>query len=84
MSDDTIAPILKLMGPLNRQIERATKDVEKIAHQDPTVRRLCTAPGVGSITAASFMAPPTHPNHPLAPAGLSLPPERGQKTEEPR
>ena len=44
------------MGPLNRQIERATKDVEKIAHQDPAVRRLCTAPGVGPITAASFAA----------------------------
>ena len=31
-----IAPILKLMGPLNRQIERATKDVDKIA---PRIRR---------------------------------------------
>ena len=51
-----IAPILKLMTPLNRQIDRATKDVEKIVHQDSTVRRLCTAPGVGSITAASFAA----------------------------
>ena len=51
-----IAPILKLMAPLNRQIDRATKDVEKIVHQDSTVRRLCTAPGVGSITAASFAA----------------------------
>ncbi len=51
-----IAPILRLMKPLNRQIERATKDVEKIAHQDPATRRLCTAPGVGPITAASFAA----------------------------
>ena len=51
-----IAPILKLMTPLNRQIERATKDVEKIARQDPAVRRLCTAPGVGPVTAASFVA----------------------------
>jgi len=51
-----IAPILTLMIPLNRQIERATKDIEKIAHKDPTVRRLCTAPGVGPVTAASFVA----------------------------
>jgi transposase len=51
-----IAPILRLMSPLNRQIERATKDVEKIAHQDPAAHRLCTAPGVGPITAASFAA----------------------------
>jgi transposase len=51
-----IAPILKLMGPLNRQIERANKDVEKIALQNPTMRRLCTVPGVGSITAVSFVA----------------------------
>jgi len=51
-----IAPILTLMIPLNRQIERATKDIEKIAHKDPVVRRLCTAPGVGPVTAASFVA----------------------------
>ena len=51
-----IAPILKLMKPLNRQIELATKDVDKIAQKDPTVGRLRTAPGVGSITAASFAA----------------------------
>ena len=44
------------MIPLNRQIERATKDVEKIAHKDPAVHRLCTAPGVGPVTAASFVA----------------------------
>ena len=42
--------------PLNRQIDRATKDVEKIVHQDSTGHRLCTAPGVGSITPASFVA----------------------------
>jgi transposase len=51
-----IAPLLRLMTPLNRQIERATKDVEKIGHKDPAVRRLCTAPGVGPVTAASFVA----------------------------
>jgi len=51
-----IAPISRLMTPLNRQIERATKDVEMIARQDPAVRRLCTAPGVGPVTAASFVA----------------------------
>jgi transposase len=51
-----IAPILRLIAPLNRQIERATKEVEKIVHQDPAARRLCTAPGVGPITAASFAA----------------------------
>jgi transposase len=51
-----IAPILKLMAPLNRQIEQATKDVEKIVDRDPAVRRLCTAPGVGPVTAASFAA----------------------------
>jgi len=51
-----IAPILKLMAPPNRQIEQATKDVEKIVDRDPTVRKLCTAPGVGPVTAASFAA----------------------------
>jgi transposase len=47
---------MKLMKPLNRQIELATKDIDKIAQKDPTVGRLRTAPGVGSITAASFAA----------------------------
>jgi transposase len=51
-----VAPILRLMVPLNRQIERATKDVGRITHQDPTIRRLTTAPGVGPVTAASFAA----------------------------
>jgi len=51
-----IAPLLQLLKPLNRQIEKATKEIEKIARRDPVVRRLRTAPGVGLLTAVSFAA----------------------------
>ncbi len=51
-----IAPLLTMMTVLNRQIAQANKEVEKIADQDPVVRRLCTVPGVGPVTAASFVA----------------------------
>jgi transposase len=51
-----IAPILRLMLHLNRQIKRADEGLKKIVRQDPVVRRLCTAPGVGPVTATSFVA----------------------------
>jgi transposase len=51
-----IAPILRLMVHLNRQIKRADQGLQKIVRQNPVVRRLCTAPGVGPVTATSFVA----------------------------
>lgn len=51
-----IAPLLRLMVHLNRQIKRADQGLRKIVSQNPVVRRLCTAPGVGPVTATSFVA----------------------------
>jgi transposase len=51
-----IAPILRLLVSLNRQIKAATTGIAGIARKDQTVQRLCTVTGVGPITAASFVA----------------------------
>jgi transposase len=51
-----IAPLLELMGSLNHQIKQANKGIREIARQDPLVQRLCTVPGVGLVTATSFVA----------------------------
>ena len=51
-----IAPLLELMGSLNHQIKQAGKGIRKIVRQDPVVQRLCTVPGVGPVTATSFVA----------------------------
>jgi transposase len=45
-----------MLQALNREIQRADKSVETIVRKDATVRRLCSVPGVGPITAASFVA----------------------------
>ena len=51
-----IQPLLKVMGPLGKQIACMDRQVEKLASEDTEVRRLCTAPGVGPVTATSFVA----------------------------
>jgi transposase len=39
---------------LNRQISEADAELGKIVREDEVVRRLCTAPGVGPVTATTF------------------------------
>ncbi len=51
-----LAPILDLLSPLNREIESADKRIEQLGRNDPVVRRLMTAPGVGPVTALAFVA----------------------------
>jgi len=51
-----LAPILEVLSPLNRQIEVADQRLEQLGKKDPVVRRLMTAPGVGPVTALSFVA----------------------------
>jgi len=51
-----IAPLLELMSSLNPQIKQAGKGIREIVRQDPVVQRLCTVPGVGPVTATSFVA----------------------------
>ena len=44
------------MRSVNLRLKQADEGIRKIVRQDPVVRRLCTAPGVGPVTATSFVA----------------------------
>src|SRR5258708_23631297 len=47
---------LKALESLSEQIVEADKELEQLAKQDPTCRRLMTVPGVGAATAMQFVA----------------------------
>jgi transposase len=51
-----IAPLLAVMEKLNEEIRAADGRIAKRAREDTVVRRLCTAPGVGVVTAVGFRA----------------------------
>jgi transposase len=51
-----IAPLLAVMNKLNEQIRAADDRIGRGAKKDAVVRRLCTAPGVGIVTAVAFRA----------------------------
>jgi transposase len=52
----TLAPTLTLLETLDGEIRQADATVAQIAGQDPVVTRLMTAPGIGPVTAAAFVA----------------------------
>jgi transposase len=51
-----IAPLFESLRLLNRQIAEANAELEKIVKEDVVVKRLCTTPGVGPVTATTFAA----------------------------
>lgn len=51
-----LSPPLESLRMLNRQIAEADAELEKIVRGDELVRRLCTAPVVGPVTATTFAA----------------------------
>jgi transposase len=51
-----IAPLVALMQSLNEQLGRLDSELKEMARADAIVRRLCTVPGVGPVTAVSFVA----------------------------
>lgn len=53
---EEIAPLLLLLQSLNEQIDKADEQLSQIVKEDEAVARLCTAPGVGPVTATSFVA----------------------------
>jgi transposase len=53
---EAIVPLVGVLGPLNRQIERASAAIVGVAESDPVVQQLCTVPGIGAVTAATFVA----------------------------
>jgi transposase len=52
----SLARLIAAMKTLNEQIEITDKELERLAGDNETVRRLRTVPGVGVITATSFAA----------------------------
>jgi transposase len=51
-----IEPLVMLLVQLNKQIKQADKQLQDLVEQDPVVERLCTAPGIGPVTAVTFVA----------------------------
>jgi Molybdopterin-binding domain of aldehyde dehydrogenase/Transposase IS116/IS110/IS902 family len=51
-----VAPLLAVMGPLNRQLTSSDERIEHLAVPDPRVPRLRSVPSVGPVTAAAFLA----------------------------
>ena len=50
------APLLGLFGPVNEQIEALDKQLAAIVRGDEMAKRLTTVPGVGPVTAVSYMS----------------------------
>jgi transposase len=52
----TVAPTLTLLQTLEREIAAADAAIAQIAASDPVVTRLTTAPGIGPVIAAAYVA----------------------------
>jgi transposase len=51
-----IEPLLVTIEVVEAQLARAEAELSRLCAQEPVIRLLCTAPGVGPIVAASFVA----------------------------
>ncbi len=51
-----IEPLLKVLDCLDTRIALADRQLTELASEDDQIRRLCTVPGVGPVTAASVVA----------------------------
>jgi len=54
--DAEMAPLRLLLGPLNDEILAADARLAAVVARDPVVTQLCTAPGIGPVTAVAFVA----------------------------
>lgn len=52
----TIDPLLKEITAITRRIARENHSLTRLAEADPDVERLCSVPGVGPLTAATFIS----------------------------
>ena len=53
---ELIAPVRAVMAELNIQMLAVEKSITDIVAEDPVVQRLCTAPGIGPVTAVAFVS----------------------------
>lgn len=56
MLSDAVAPILRLRRQMRDELAKMTKRVRSLALSDATCRQLMTMPGVGPVTALTFVA----------------------------
>jgi transposase len=52
----TVAPLVRLLAPLQQEVAAADARVAALAATDPAVRHLDAVPGIGPVTAAAFVA----------------------------
>jgi transposase len=52
----TLAPMLEVVELLNKKVEVVDTELAALASQDEQMRKLCTMPSVGPVTAAAFVA----------------------------
>ena len=53
---EEVAPLVLLLQGITEQIKAADERLAALAKEDEVVARLCTAPGVGPVTAATFVS----------------------------
>lgn len=53
---EEVAPLVLIFQALNEQIKAADERLAALSKEDEVVARLCKAPGVGPVTAASFVS----------------------------
>jgi transposase len=53
---EEVEPLVLLLRGLNEQIKLANKRLAELVASDDLVSRLCTVPGIGPVTATSFVA----------------------------
>lgn len=51
-----VRPMLELLGPVNEQLRMVDRRVVELKKADERVRRLQTAPAIGAVTSAAFLA----------------------------
>ena len=53
---ETLAPLLDVVELLNEKVEGVEAELEELAAEDQQMKRLCTMPSVGTVTAAAFVS----------------------------
>jgi transposase len=53
---EILAPLRAVMDELNREMLKVDRAIVHIVESDPVVQRLCTAPGIGPVTAVAFVS----------------------------
>ncbi|MDQ3254328.1 MAG: IS110 family transposase [Acidobacteriota bacterium] len=53
---EEVAPLVRLLESVNEQLKLADDELAQLVKDDPVVKRLTSAPGVGPVTAACFVA----------------------------